>query len=186
MHMRCFPHWRNQSIAVGMQGRWLCALNRQIHAASRMQEDFLAEYELPIKACQTFQSGTHASASAVDYYEDQFTSVRNLMCQLNSLATVTAMWRETKREYDAVLYLRPDVLYNCPFPVERLDAMEDGKVCGHDWGTAASHTNGKSAFLWVALVAQLWLQWIAGATCTRPRAHGHAHTAVLAPPWSVG
>lgn len=97
-----------------------------------MQDEFLEEYELPIKACQTFQLGSRASASAVDYYEDQFTSVRNLMCQLNSLATVTALWRETKREYDAVLYLRPDVLYNCPFPVERLDSLEDNKVCDSD------------------------------------------------------
>jgi hypothetical protein len=93
-----------------------------------VQDDFLKDYELPIKACQTFQLGAHTSASAVDYYEDQFASVRNLMCQLNSLATVTALWRDTKREYDAVLYLRPDVLYNCPFPVERLDSLEDKKV----------------------------------------------------------
>ena len=93
-----------------------------------MQADFLAEYELPIKACQTFKFGKRTSASTVDSFNDHFKSVRNLMCQLNSLATVTAMWRDTKREYDAVLYLRPDMLYTCPFPTERLEGLENGKV----------------------------------------------------------
>ena len=55
-------------------------------------------------------------------------SIRNLMCQLNSLAEVTALWRGSNRTYDAVLYLRPDVLFNCPFPVDVLDTLQDSTV----------------------------------------------------------
>jgi hypothetical protein len=88
----------------------------------------LEQYKLPIKACQTFKLGTQSSASATDYYEDEFTSIKNLMCQLNSLATVTSMWRERKREYDVVMYLRPDMLYNCRLPVEHIAKVQDNRI----------------------------------------------------------
>jgi hypothetical protein len=64
----------------------------------------------------------------VDYYEDNFKSYQNLLCQLNSIQQVTSMWRGSEREYDAVFYLRPDMLYNCPFPVHVLDNLRSDAV----------------------------------------------------------
>lgn len=34
------------------------------------------------------------------------------------------MWQSTGRHYDAVLYMRPDVLYTCPFPVDAIKHMQ--------------------------------------------------------------
>ena len=46
------------------------------------------------------------------------------MCQLNSIQQVTNLWRATHRQYDGVIYLRPDVLYNCPLPTDVLLRLE--------------------------------------------------------------
>jgi hypothetical protein len=83
---------------------------------------------MPIKACQIFQVGSQMSASAIDYYQDSFSSIRNLFCQLNSLQTVTSMWRGSGRSYEAVVYLRPDMLYNCPLPAERIKRLEENTI----------------------------------------------------------
>ena len=93
-----------------------------------LQDEFLEEYKLPIKACETFSFEGVSSASAVDYYEDNFKSYQNLLCQLNSIQQVTAMWRGSETKYDAVFYLRPDMLYNCPFPVQLLDNLRSDAV----------------------------------------------------------
>ena len=58
------------------------------------------------------------------------------MCQLNSISVVTDLWRSAETRYDAVVYLRPDVLYNCPFPVKTLENLEDDTVYVpdfHEW-----------------------------------------------------
>lgn len=46
----------------------------------------------------------------------------NMACQLNSLLRVNRLWRQehVKKKYAAVLFIRPDNLYNCPFPVQNL------------------------------------------------------------------
>lgn len=93
-----------------------------------LQDEFLEEYRLPIKACETFSFSGASSASAVDYYEDDFKSYQNLLCQLNSIEQVTSMWRGSEMTYDAVFYLRPDMLYNCPFPVHLLDNLRSDAV----------------------------------------------------------
>ena len=38
------------------------------------------------------------------------------------------MWKSSGHDYHAVLYLRPDILYNCPFPTAALDSLETGSV----------------------------------------------------------
>lgn len=38
------------------------------------------------------------------------------------------MWRATRVQYHAVLYLRPDMLYNCPVPVQHLDNLHPNKI----------------------------------------------------------
>lgn len=93
-----------------------------------LQEDFLEEYRLPIAACRTFSYRNHSSASAKDYYKDDFQSFTNLLSQLNSLQMVTSMWKSSGHDYHAVLYLRPDVLFNCPFPTDALDNLEQDSV----------------------------------------------------------
>lgn len=89
-----------------------------------MQEAFLQEYALQIAACETFSLRNRSSASSEDPFQDGFASVEHLLCQLNSISAVTALWRDSGVEYDAVLYLRPDVLFNCELPVELLDDLQ--------------------------------------------------------------
>lgn len=50
----------------------------------------------------------------------------NLMCQLNSLNEVSHLWRRhhATRRYAAVIYARPDVLYNCPYDTRLVDNIE--------------------------------------------------------------
>lgn len=54
-----------------------------------------------------------------DAWNDNFMSVRNLLCQLNSLKLVTSLWQNESHQFDAVLYVRPDLLYNGGFCVEK-------------------------------------------------------------------
>jgi hypothetical protein len=94
-----------------------------------MQETFLSNYALPLNACRSFRlAGGDTSKSAVDAYQDNFQSIQNLFCQLNSIHQVTALWQRTRREYHAVLYLRPDVLFNCPLPIDVLDNVVNGTM----------------------------------------------------------
>ena len=88
----------------------------------------MEEYQLQLEACKSFSLGDDVSASGVDIYRNNFTSIQNLMCQLNSLATVTQLWRNSGVHYDAVAYMRPDVLYNCPFPVKQLEELKPNTV----------------------------------------------------------
>ena len=93
--------------------------------------------ELPLEACKTFQLDGRESASREDPFHDGFTSVQNLLCQLNSVAAVTHLWRAAGTAYDAVVYLRPDVYFNCPFPVDVLETLADNTVYVpdfHHWG----------------------------------------------------
>lgn len=102
-----------------------------------MQSDFLANYKLPIEACKSFELGSQQSASAKDPYNDDFASVHNLLCQLNSIDEVTSLWRTSTTRYDAVVYLRPDVLYTCLFPIDVLETLQDNTVYVpdfHAWG----------------------------------------------------
>ena len=103
-----------------------------------MQEVFLEEYKLPIAACRNFSYENNSSASAKDYYKDNFQSITNLLSQLNSLQTVTSMWKSSGHDYHAVLYMRPDVLYNCPFPTTALDTLEQDSIYIADF----HHWNG--------------------------------------------
>lgn len=47
-----------------------------------------------------------------DAWNDNFCSLKNLLCQFNSLNCVTNLWYNTNEKYDLILYLRPDLLYN--------------------------------------------------------------------------
>lgn len=38
------------------------------------------------------------------------------------------MWRAQRANYDAVLYLRPDVLYNCPLPVDAIRNLKQNTL----------------------------------------------------------
>ena len=57
-------------------------------------------------------------------------TILNHLCQLNSLSTVASLWQKhhVSRQYSAVIYARPDVLYNCPLPVERLSNLQQDTV----------------------------------------------------------
>lgn len=46
----------------------------------------------------------------------------NMACQLHSQSRVSRLWQaeHAVKNYSSVIYARPDVLYNCYFPVEHL------------------------------------------------------------------
>ena len=53
-----------------------------------------------------------------DSWEDNNKSLKNLLCQLNSLKLVTNMWKD--KTYDCVMYFRPDLLYHQPISIENI------------------------------------------------------------------
>jgi len=55
-----------------------------------------------------------------DPWNDKYQSLRNLLRQLNSLNQVTQLWMSEEKQYDAVIYLRPDLEYLAPFPIDQL------------------------------------------------------------------
>lgn len=137
-----------------------------------MQDEFLEEYKLPIKACETFTLSGSSSASAVDYYEDNFKSYQNLLCQLNSIQQVTSMWRGSETAYDAVFYLRPDMLYNCPFPVHLLDNLRPDAVYiadfhhWHGYNDRFAFGRPETVGLWGERCAHIFFDFI-HIRCTR-------------------
>ena len=56
-----------------------------------------------------------------DPWNDQFTSLRNLLRQLHSLREGTRMWQEHNNDYNAVLCLRSDLIYNNPIDMQALN-----------------------------------------------------------------
>ena len=80
------------------------------------QDEFLSE----IKSNGFFEY----ACSNGDPWNDEFKSLQNLFCQLNSLKLVTELWNEY--DYDVVMYLRPDLLYN------ELDMNDIYKVISDD------------------------------------------------------
>lgn len=91
---------------------------------ARLQEDFVREYEASMLACR----------ATGDFYGNEFATITNLFYQLNSIRLVTALWRDSRRVYDAVVYLRPDLLYNCRFPVAQLQDLAP-----NTWYVADNH-----------------------------------------------
>ena len=55
-----------------------------------------------------------------DSWDDNFQSLNNLIHQLNSLHKVTELVMSSGFDYDAVLFLRPDLFYHQEFPVSLL------------------------------------------------------------------
>ena len=117
-----------RSLPVLQEIRLRAEYNPCLSNVDPVQEDFLEDYKLPLQACQTFSTDNSTSASAVDYYEDSFSSIRNLMCQLNSIAAAAALWRQSGRQYGAVAYLRPDVLFNCALLPEWVQSVKQRTV----------------------------------------------------------
>lgn len=57
---------------------------------------------------------------------DDFSIMQNLLCQLNSIREVNELWKAAHAHapYEAVIFARPDVLFNCPFPVQFLTDLQ--------------------------------------------------------------
>jgi hypothetical protein len=51
-----------------------------------------------------------------------FSIASNLLCQLNSISEVNELWKAAHHftPYHAVIFARPDVVFNCKFPVQFL------------------------------------------------------------------
>eukprot|EP00892_Ulva_mutabilis_P003127 jgi/Ulvmu1/12815/UM097_0044.1 len=64
-------------------------------------------------------------------------NTQNLLCQLNSLQEVGDLWLRHsavhRLRHHAVIYLRPDVLYTDPLPVEAITNMTEEAVTIPDW-----------------------------------------------------
>lgn len=69
--------------------------------------------------------------------EQQAKSIDNLACQLKSVEEVGNLWEmdyvNHKDEYAAVAYIRPDVQYQCDFPVHLVPRV---KVCSSHYECA--------------------------------------------------
>lgn len=57
---------------------------------------------------------------------DDFTIAQNLLCQLNSVQHVNRLWHaeHVKAPYSAVIFARPDVVFNCPLSAGHLTALQ--------------------------------------------------------------
>ena len=62
-----------------------------------------------------------------DPWCDKYKSLQNLLRQLNSLQQVTNLWVSEGKQYDAVIYLRPDLYYVAPFPIAQLKECIEAK-----------------------------------------------------------
>jgi hypothetical protein len=80
--------------------------------------------------------------------QDDFSIAQNLLCQLNSVYEVSLLWQKHHKvtPYHAVMYARPDVVFNCPFPTQFIDRLE---VCASAYAT--SHAPQACAFSWLDL-----------------------------------
>lgn len=60
--------------------------------------------------------------------EIQHSNLKNLLCQLNSFREVGQLWQdhfeEHREEYAAVAFVRPDVMYQSPFPVHLIPELK--------------------------------------------------------------
>lgn len=54
-----------------------------------------------------------------DHWNNNFKSLENLLCQLNSLQIVTKMW--DPKNYSCVMYLRPDLYYHEPIYIGHIN-----------------------------------------------------------------
>lgn len=132
-----------------------------------MQEDFKKEYAKSITDCQ----------AEGDPYRDNFASLTNLLLQLNSIRVVTSMWRASRRNYDAVIYMRPDLLVNCRLPVEHIQDMKPDT-----WYLADFHhwQGFNDRFLMAGpMAAAMWGDRLnfAFATCRQHRVRRHVCSA---------
>jgi hypothetical protein len=60
--------------------------------------------------------------------DKQSTTIDNLACQLNSVVEVSNIWEahyaQHPEEYAAVAFMRPDVQYQCDFPVHLVPTIQ--------------------------------------------------------------
>eukprot|EP00892_Ulva_mutabilis_P003126 jgi/Ulvmu1/12814/UM097_0043.1 len=99
-----------------------------------------------ITSQQTFIDKTHSKRDACwkvgtgwvhEPAQQQQRNVLNLLCQLNSLREVADLWHRHAAaaglQYRSVIFLRPDVLYMDPLPVESILSIKEGTVSVPDW-----------------------------------------------------
>lgn len=82
------------------------------------QEQFLEANQDRIERCTATGNGWPTGKN--------FQTTYNLLCQLNSVYEVSRLWQKQHAltPYHAVIYARPDVIYNCRFPVHFLDHIQ--------------------------------------------------------------
>ena len=83
-----------------------------------MQGDVAKDFAAPLARCA-------ASATARGAPPTQAPA---LFAQLHSLSAVTDLWQQSDSKFDAVLYLRPDVLFLCPLDVNVLRGLDEHTV----------------------------------------------------------
>lgn len=84
-----------------------------IHEYKLLEPDFFKitnqeEYLNKIKSNGDFDYYKRAG----DPWNDDYKSLQNLLCQLNSLFLVTDMWVKSNINFDLIMYIRPDLRYN--------------------------------------------------------------------------
>ncbi len=74
-----------------------------------------------------------------DPWRNQYKSVELFVLSMYSKHKVTQMLQKTSIVYDYVIFLRPDVLYVDPLPVQVFDTVNDSNCCLPSFGTWTKH-----------------------------------------------
>ena len=103
-----YLHTYNLKILTNVRsGENSCILDAEEYKMLNCHYTQITDQEMFLKNITLEEFTTHG-----DPFHDNFKSIKNLLCQLNSLQIVTNMWKVSTEKYDLVLYLRPDLLYN--------------------------------------------------------------------------
>lgn len=104
-------------------------LLKPLAAEVTSQDDFLRKYKLEIEGCR--RSGRPLDPGWSIAQDPDGQNLTNFFCQLGSISRVARLWQRehTVKRYKAVIYARPDVLYTCPFPVEKIHYIQVPTPC---------------------------------------------------------
>jgi len=82
-----------------------------------------------------------------DSWNTNFENTYNAMAQLNSLKEVTNLWID-QNKYDFYLYLRPDLLYIDPLPIDEIlkNITKENIIFTPDWQLSNNYVNDRFAY----------------------------------------
>jgi len=113
---------------------------RQTYPESRYQFTSAESYQ---SACRKVIQGCRRLGDA---WGNKFRSYQNHMAQLGSLHMVTQMWGASNVAYDGVMYVRPDILFNCPLPGQMFASFHSNTLYAPRAGSQPGYINDRFGF----------------------------------------